>query len=214
MPAAYHGLPATRTGVLFGPVAADLFRALRAALAEPRASAPSAAGVPAAVLVPLFARDDDLHLLYTTRSADLPTHAGQIAFPGGRHATDADPTMLATALREAEEEIGLGAADVEVLGALDPIHTFSSNFLITPFVARVPHPYPFRLDPREVHDVFSVPLRVLHDPATTVAETWTIDGRAIPVTAYRHDGRTIWGATQRITASLLDLVTAIRAQRD
>jgi 8-oxo-dGTP pyrophosphatase MutT (NUDIX family) len=171
-------------------------------------------GVPAAVLVPIFTRDGDLHVLYTTRSAALPIHAGQIAFPGGRHAPGVDPTMLATALREADEEIGVGAADVDVLGALDPIHTFSSNFLIAPFVARIPHPYPFRLDPREVHDVFSVPLDVLDDPASVVTETWTIDGRTIPVTAYRHDGRTIWGATQRITASLLDLVTAIRAERD
>jgi 8-oxo-dGTP pyrophosphatase MutT (NUDIX family) len=195
-------------------MAADLFAALQAALAAPRAAAPPPRpGVASAVLVPLFEHDGAPHLLYTTRSAELPTHAGQIAFPGGRHAPT-DPSMLATALREAEEEIGLGAGDVDVLGALDPIHTFSSNFLITPFVARIPHPYAFRLDPREVHDVFSLPLAVLHDPATTVAETWTIDGRTIPVTAYRHAGRTIWGATQRITASLLDLVTAIRAERD
>jgi 8-oxo-dGTP pyrophosphatase MutT (NUDIX family) len=194
---------------------ADLFAALRAALAAPRAAAPAPEpGVPAAVLVPLFTRDGVPHVLYTTRSAALSTHAGQIAFPGGRHTAGVDATMLATALREAEEEIGLGAADVEVLGALDPIHTISSNFLITPVVARIPHPYAFRLDPREVDDVFSVPLGVLDDPASIVTETWTIDGRTVPVTSYRHDGRTIWGATQRITASLLDLVTAIRAQRD
>ncbi len=62
--------------------------------------------------------------------------------------------------------------------------------------------------------MFSIPLAVLDDPATVVAETWTIEGREVPVTSYRHDGRTIWGATQRITASLLDLVTAIRANQD
>ena len=101
-----------------------------------------------------------------------------------------------------------------MLGALDPIHTFSSNFLITPFVALVPHPYDFRIDAREVDDVFSLPLRVLDDPATTVADTWTIDGHTVPVTSYRHGGRVIWGATQRITASLLDLLTALRAHQD
>lgn len=191
-----------------------LLPSLRVALSLPRPDAPARPGVPAAVLVPLFDVGGDLHLLYTTRSAALPQHAGQVAFPGGRHAPDRDPSLLATALRETEEEIGLRTDDVDVLGALDPIHTFSSNFLITPFVARIPHPYALRLDAREVHDAFALPLRVLADPATTAAETWTIDGRAIPVTCYRHDGRVIWGATQRITASLLDLLIAIGAEQD
>ena len=192
----------------------DLPALLRMALAEPRPRPAAASGVAAAVLVPIFERDGTLHLLYTTRSAALPTHAGQVSFPGGRYAPERDASLLATALRETEEEIGVRAAHVDVLGALDPIHTFSSNFLITPFVGRIPYPYELRPDPREVHDVFSIPLAVLDDPATVVAETWTIEGREVPVTSYRHDGRTIWGATQRITASLLDLVTAIRANQD
>ncbi|OQY69257.1 MAG: hypothetical protein B6D46_00680 [Polyangiaceae bacterium UTPRO1] len=202
-----------------------ILSALRTALAETRSDAAAATtsvhldphpptAVPAAVLVPLFDVDGDLHLLYTTRSAALPTHAGQVAFPGGRHAPERDPSLLATALREAEEEVGLRAADIDVLGALDPIHTFSSSFRITPFVACIPHPYALRLDPHEVHDAFALPLRVLDDPATSVTETWTIDGRAVAVTSYRHQGRVIWGATQRITASLLDLVTALRAHQD
>lgn len=191
-----------------------LLAPLRDALAAPRPH-PAAArpGVAAAVLVPLFEREGELHLLYTTRSTAHPQHGGQVSFPGGRHAAG-DPSLLATALRETEEEIGVTTADVEVLGPLDPVHTFSSNFSITPFVGRIPHPYDFRPDAREVHDVFSVPLGVLADPATVVLETWTMDGREIPVTSYRHEGRTIWGATQRITASLLDLLTAIRAQQD
>lgn len=189
---------------------------LRTALATPHAPPRPAArpGVAAAVLVPLFERDGELHLLYTTRSATLPQHAGQVAFPGGRHTPATDASLLATALRETEEEIGVAGADIDVLGALDPIHTFSSNFLITPFVGRIPHPYPFRPNPHEVHDIFSIPLAVLDDPATVVAETWTIDGRSVPVVSYRHDGRTVWGATQRITATLLDLLTAIRAHQD
>ena len=191
----------------------DELTALRRALALPRPAPAVGSGIAAAVLVPIFERDGDLHLLYTTRSTELPTHAGQVAFPGGRHAAT-DGSLLATALRETREEIGLAANDVDVLGPLDPIHTFSSNFLITPFLGRIPYPHTIRIDAREVDDVFSIPLTVLFDPATTVAETWTIDGRTIPVTAYRHDGRTIWGATQRITASFLDLVLAIRARQD
>ena len=192
-----------------------LLAPLRQALATPRPLPPSERpGIAAAVLVPIFERNDELHLLYTTRSTAHPQHAGQVSFPGGRHAADRDSSLLATALRATEEEIGVRADHVDVMGALDPIHTFSSNFLITPFVGRIPHPYELRLDPREVADVFSIPLAVLDDPATIVVETWTLDGRAVPVTSYRHDGRTIWGATQRITASLLDLVTAIRAHQD
>ncbi|HEY5935818.1 MAG TPA: CoA pyrophosphatase [Kofleriaceae bacterium] len=191
----------------------ELDAALRRALALPRPAPAVGPGVAAAVLVPIFERDGDLHLLYTTRSATLPTHAGQVSFPGGRHAPS-DDSLLATALRETREEIGLAATDVDVLGRLDPISTFSSNFVITPFVGRIPYPHTLRLDAREVDDVFAIPLAVLVDPVTTIAETWTIEGRAIPVTAYRHEGRTIWGATQRITASLLDLVLAIRADQD
>lgn len=197
-----------------GTMTPELLTPLRRALAAQQPRALPQAGVAAAVLVPLFERAGELHLLYTTRSPALTQHAGQVSFPGGRHAAGVDADMLATALRETEEEIGVAARDVDVLGALDPIHTFSSNFLVTPFVGRIPHPYAFRPDPREVHDVFSVPLAVLDHPATVVAETWTIDGRSVPVTSYRHDGRTIWGATQRITAALLDLLTAIRAHQD
>jgi 8-oxo-dGTP pyrophosphatase MutT (NUDIX family) len=195
------------TPALLGPL-----RAALAVPATPRAEPPP--GVPAAVLVPLFARDGALHLLYTTRSANLAQHAGQVAFPGGRHTPDADEDLLATALRETGEEIGVAPHDVDVLGALAPVHTFSSNFLITPFVARIPHPYEFRTNPHEVSDVFSIPLATLADPATIVEETWTIDGRTMPIASYRHDGRTIWGATQRITATLIDLLTAIRANQD
>ena len=195
----------------------SLLAPLRAALGAAR-DAPSrvapADAVPAAVLVPLFARAGALHLLYTTRSATLPQHAGQVAFPGGRHAPDADATLLATALRETCEEIGVAPHDVDVLGALDPLHTFSSNFVITPFVATIPYPYAFRTDPHEVADVFSIPLATLADPATVVEETWTIDGRTVPIASYRHDGRTIWGATQRITAALVDLLVAIAANQD
>ena len=200
----------------------SLLAPLRAALAGTRdAPALGAAarstpsnGVPAAVLVPLFVRDGALHLLYTTRSESLPQHAGQVSFPGGRHAPDVDATLLATALRETSEEIGVTPHDVDVLGALDPIHTLSSNFVITPFVATIPHPYAFCPNPHEVSDVFSIPLATLADPSTIVEETWTIDGRTVPIASYRHDGRTIWGATQRITAALVDLVVAIAANQD
>src|SRR5258706_12151143 len=125
-------------------MARDVLASLRSALAAPRPRPAPQDGVAAAVLVPMFERDGAFHLLYTTRSAALPQHPGQVAFPGGRHAPVRDGSLLVTALRETEEEIGVRPADVDVLGALDAIHTFSSNFLITPFVGRIPHPYEFR----------------------------------------------------------------------
>jgi 8-oxo-dGTP pyrophosphatase MutT (NUDIX family) len=195
----------------------DLLAPLRAALSAARngpLTATPRPGVPAAVLVPLFERDGALHLLYTTRSTNLAQHAGQVAFPGGRHTPSADENLLATALRETGEEIGVAAHDVDVLGVLDPIHTFSSNFSVTPFVATIPHPYAFRPNPHEVSEVFSIPLATLADPKTVVEETWTIDGHTVPIVSYRHEGRAIWGATQRITSALLDLLTAIRANQD
>lgn len=191
-------------------MSADLLRRLRAALtaATPPGDAPP--GIASAVLVPLFERDGALHLLYTKRSDDLPHHRGQIAFPGGRHVADADASLLATALRETNEEIGVDPGHVDVLGLLAAIHTFSSNFLISPFVGVIPHPYDFRPEPREVSEIFSVPLDVLFDPATMTEEEWTYEGRAVPVTTYRYGGHVIWGATQRITQALLDLLRAIR----
>jgi len=167
-------------------------------------------GIASAVLVPLFEQEGDLHVLYTKRSEALPHHQGQVAFPGGRHVADTDPNLLATALRETEEEIGVDPRHVDVLGPLAPIHTFSSNFVINPFVGVIPHPYTFRPDPHEVSAIFSVPLEVLIDPATAAEEQWVLEGHQIPVETYRHGGQVIWGATQRITATLLDLLTAIR----
>lgn len=116
----------------------------------------------AAVLLPLVMRDE-LTLLLTERSANLSRHSGQIAFPGGR--TDAsDPDAVETALREAEEEIGLPRDHVEVLGTL-PIYETGTGFIITPVVSLVKPGFELQPNPAEVADVFEVPLRYLMDPA-------------------------------------------------
>jgi 8-oxo-dGTP pyrophosphatase MutT (NUDIX family) len=157
----------------------------------------------AAVLVPLLAVDGEPSLLFTRRAADLPHHRGQIAFPGGRHhpATDAD--LVATALREAHEEIAVEPADVRVLGALDDLETVATRFVITPVVGVLPWPYAFRPCPREVDTIFTVPLRVLQAPGAERQEVWDFDGRSVPIDTYPVDGHVIWGATQRITRNLL-----------
>lgn len=162
----------------------------------------------AAVLIPLQAADDDVHIVYTRRAPDLPHHAGQVAFPGGTR-DPGDASLEATALREAYEEIGLTPADVTVLGKLDDIHTVSSRFVISPFVARVPYPYAWRPHPAEVDAIFSVPVPRLLAPDAERQELWDFGGRKVPIDLFPVDDHVIWGATHRITRSLLDLLRSV-----
>jgi 8-oxo-dGTP pyrophosphatase MutT (NUDIX family) len=160
----------------------------------------------AAVLVPLYQDRGTWWLLYTRRTDSVDVHRGQVSFPGGRiDARDRSP--VETALREAEEEIGLPPAQVEVLGTLEPLLTVT-QFEITPVVARIARPIVLELSTYEVACVFGVPLPWLADPAHLHREQRMppIPGREI--TVYRFDpylGETVWGATARITLDLLAL---------
>ena len=160
----------------------------------------------AAVLVPLFYHQEEYHLLFTLRTERLATHSGQVAFPGGL--CDAgDKSPLHTALREAEEEVGLKQDDVQVLGSLDDIRTRSTNYIVTPFVGLVPHPYSYRPDLTEVAKIFSVPLLFLQDQQNLNHELWVHNDEEIPIVTYRYQGYKIWGATQRIIENLLEILS-------
>jgi len=163
----------------------------------------------AAVLVPLLAVEGEPSLLYTRRSSLLPHHQGQVAFPGGTHRADADADLTATALREAQEEIGLDPADVRVLGILDDIETVGSRFVITPVVGLAPHPYPWRPCPDEVDAIFTVAVRRLQTPGAARQETWDFGGHSVPIDTFPVDGHVIWGATRRITLNLLEVLEAL-----
>jgi 8-oxo-dGTP pyrophosphatase MutT (NUDIX family) len=157
---------------------------------------------PAAVLVPLFlpAEDEPPTVVLTRRRADLRRHAGEISFPGGRRdAEDAD--LRQTALREAEEEIGLARELVTPLGELPAISTFATNYLIHPFVGLIPPGQSWRISPREVDAVLELPL---HDVGASRTRT-QIERRGFrfEVDAYILDGHLIWGATFRIVENLL-----------
>ena len=187
-----------------------LISALRDALNARRRTVLSPPGTTAAaVLVPLLAVDGESHVLFTRRSNHLPHHQGQVAFPGGRHHPGEDPDLRATALREAQEEIGVAPADVQLLGALDDIETRATRFVITPFVGVIPWPYELRPCPNEVDVIFTVPLRVLQAPDGLRRELWDFDGRDVPIDTYPVDGHVIWGATQRITHNLLGVLDAL-----
>jgi 8-oxo-dGTP pyrophosphatase MutT (NUDIX family) len=189
----------------------DFFTTLARRLGTRRRIAlPPSGTTAAAVLVPLLVADDGLHVLFTRRAASLPQHQGQVAFPGGT-CQAGDGNAEATALREAEEEIGLRRTDVRLLGRLDDIETVRSRFRITPVVGIAPHPYPWRPCPREVDTIFTVPVADLRAPGAEHEELWDFDGRKIPIRFFPVGGQVIWGATHRITRNLLDVLAAAQA---
>ena len=154
----------------------------------------------AAVLVPLVTHARGMTAIFIRRTAHLADHAGQISFPGGRFEPgDRDPA--ATALREADEEIGMSADAVEVVGCLDTCDT-STGFLVTPVVGLVAPPVTPMLDGFEVAEAFEVPLSFLFDPANRRRETRRRAGRTREVHAFDYRGRTIWGATARMVVNL------------
>lgn len=179
---------------------------MTASAKPPRAERPPSAGArspsQAAVLVPVFHGSHGTEVVLTLRADHLPTHAGQISLPGGRFDETRDESLLATALREAAEEIGLREADADVLGALPPVATMSSAFEIHPFVARVPPGYVYEPHPGEVAAVFSMPLVALDDPTLAVAHRWTVNGAEVEVPGIRYSGHLVWGATLRILGLL------------
>lgn len=158
----------------------------------------------ASVLMPLVARDDGLHVLLTRRTAHLRDHAGQISFPGGRaEPEDADPA--ATALREAQEEVGLVPAQVEVLGHL-PTYTTVTSYVVTPVVGLVRPPLDLQPDPFEVDEAFEVPLSFLMNPAHHRRHEWEMEGirRRFLSMPWQGPGGEyfIWGATAAMLRNL------------
>ena len=160
---------------------------------------------PAAVLVPIVQRAEP-GLLLTTRTSHLRTHAGQVAFPGGRiDATDAGP--VAAALREAHEEIGLDPIHVEVLGQCDAYQT-GTGYSISPIVGVIPADLSFLLSPHEVADVFELPLAFALDPANHHLREALWRGRMRRFYAIEHEGRMIWGATAALLVNLSGMLKA------
>ena len=157
----------------------------------------------AAVLVPLHDKDGEAHLLLTRRTQHLPRHPGQLSVPGGRvHAGEAP---LDAALREAEEEIGLRRADVDLLGRLSETLVLQSAFRLTPWVASVPYPYAYAADPGEVDEILHVPLSVLERPELHRVERREAYGMNLDVHFFALGADVLWGATARIVWELLGL---------
>jgi 8-oxo-dGTP pyrophosphatase MutT (NUDIX family) len=158
-----------------------------------------------AVLVPLFEQDGETWVLLVKRADAMRHHQGQIAFPGGTRES-CDSTPADTALREAEEEVGLKVGDVTVIGELDDALTSTSNFTITPVVGYIPWPYTLELNAAEIAAAVPAPLSALRDPNQQQRETERVGESEIPVTEYQYREHRIWGATARILTQLLGLI--------
>jgi 8-oxo-dGTP pyrophosphatase MutT (NUDIX family) len=187
---------------------AELAAALRGVLLEPAAaSALDVQGrTDAAVLVPLYVHDGDVHAVFTRRREDLRRHAGEISFPGGRQDAS-DPDLTFTALREAEEEIGLDPSGVEILGALQPTPTIATGYAVYPFVGLVEPGLEWTLSAREVDEVLEFRLADLR--AGYRRERLLRRGIPFRTDVYVVDDQLIWGATARILADLLDRLEAV-----
>ncbi|KIN65723.1 Hydrolase [Sulfitobacter noctilucae] len=160
---------------------------------------------PAGVLAPIVRRNDDWHLLLTKRSSALKHHPGQIAFPGGKQ-DDTDADVIAAALREAEEEIGLPRHLVEVLGTL-PAHETVTGFSVTPVFAFVSDTFTVIPEPGEVDEVFSVPLSHVLAPENYIIESRRWRGTRRHYFTVPYGPYYIWGATARMLRAWAERMT-------
>jgi 8-oxo-dGTP pyrophosphatase MutT (NUDIX family) len=184
------------------------FNAVRRKLAEYSIRSIEQSGLrPAAVLLPLYVREEKPYVFFTRRTDHLPHHRGEISFPGGRyHAGDVD--LEETALRETEEEMGICAADVVILGRLDDFISIH-GYHVVPFVGTFPYPYPFQINHHEIAEVIEVPLSRLRDPAIFRTEDWRHRGRDLPVCFFDLGVHQVWGLTASILRQFLKRIEAI-----
>ncbi|MBK5230080.1 MAG: CoA pyrophosphatase [Thermoleophilia bacterium] len=187
-----------------GPADALLQCVASKLLTVDEAHALNAEGRDAAVLIPFRPRPEGgVDIVFTKRRDDLPHHAGQISFPGGR-ADDGDGDLLATALRESHEELEIPPSAVRVIGALEPMSTFVSDFAVYPFVGVVPADVPLVPHPGEVDTVFEVGLHEL--VAMREKRELHRAGLTFTVEAFETEGGLVWGVTGYILGRLLDRI--------
>lgn len=161
----------------------------------------------AAILVPLIDDEGPPRLLLTRRTETLSTHKGQVAFPGGR-TEPADRDIVETALREAEEEVGLPRDRVEVLGRLDDMLTVTGDMIVTPIIGRVRQLPPLKISPYEVARAFTIPLDDLRAPTRWTTRSWATRSGEVPVYYFEHDGELLWGLSAYVALQLLDSTEA------
>jgi len=166
------------------------------------------AAQPAAVLIPLFFKDGKAHILFTKRSEDLEQHKGQISFPGGRMDPD-DAGLKAAALRETHEEVGIKHNDVNILGQTDTFLT-NSDYLVTPFVGMVPHPYNYQVNPAEIDRLIEAPLEHFLSDAYFHIEEREHKGYRWHIHFYTYRDDLIWGVTGFLLSNFLSIAFGLK----
>jgi len=165
----------------------------------------ASAGLRAAgVLVPIIGRQSGLTVLLTQRSSELRVHAGQVSFPGGRM-EESDSDIVATALREAHEEVGIYPDSVEIVGYLDPSPTVT-GYAVTPVVGLIGSSVSIDVDPGEVEAAFEVPLAFLLDEGNQGHSQREFDGVMLNIVEFNYSGRRIWGATASMLLQLRQIL--------
>ncbi len=163
----------------------------------------------AAVLVPLMVQQGEWHVLFTRRTDRVESHKGQVSFPGGA-CEEGETTPEQTALREAEEEIGIRPGDVEMLGRLGRMVTIS-NFRVSPVVGVIPFPYAFKVAGAEVARVFTIPLSWLGCRGNYWEFSLGNPGRSV-IAFHPFDGELLWGATARMTVNFLRTLGVVNSE--
>jgi len=163
---------------------------------------------PAAVLLPIYNNGKEYYLLFTKRTDKVLKHKGEIAFPGGV-AEEWDISLADTALRECNEEIGLKADEVEILGELDDMATTTSGYVISPFVGIIPYPYQFLINSDEIEEIIEIPISSLLDNSSLHFDDIIYKNQVIPSCSYHYRGRIIWGATAKILNQFLNIYKQI-----
>lgn len=157
-----------------------------------------------AAIILLLSHGEDPQLLYTKRASHLRNHPGEVCFPGGMRDPE-DVNLLATALREMEEEIGLPASEVQVLGCLPEVRTRAGT-LVLPFVATSKGDYPLVPSLEELDSIFHVPLSRFEQGIIARVDTFMRDGLSYRIPVYHYQGYEIWGLTAAVTTALLQLL--------
>jgi 8-oxo-dGTP pyrophosphatase MutT (NUDIX family) len=158
----------------------------------------------AAVIIPIFFKDEEAHLLFTKRTDKVEHHKGQISFPGGMYNSD-DTDLEETALRETWEEMGIKRKDITILGRTDNFLT-NTRFMVSPFVGYFPYPYPYIVNEDEISDILEIPISHLLNPDIFQIQKWMRAGVLWDVHFYNFNGENIWGVTGFLLSNFLSLV--------